>query len=171
MAKRSKVRVSIPPGTDEGEVLKVSGLGHTGERGGEPGDLYLRVSLKPHDVFRKVGKDLYMEKLISFPMAVLGGTFKVKGLDGEEIEVFVQPGTECGSTKTILGKGFPTQGGAGNLIISFRIEVPKNVSGNLRSLLEKMAKELKDEGVYVEKGFIERIKGITLKFLSDEHKS
>ena len=171
VAKRSKVRVSIPPGTDEGEVLKVSGLGHTGERGGEPGDLYLRVSLKPHDVFRKVGKDLYMEKLISFPMAVLGGTFKVKGLDGEEIEVFVQPGTECGSTKTILGKGFPTQGGAGNLIISFRIEVPKNVSGNLRSLLEKMAKELKDEGVYVEKGFIERIKGITLKFLSDEHKS
>ncbi len=160
VAKRSKVRVSIPPGTDEGEVLKVSGFGHTGERGGEPGDLYLRIGIKPHEVFKKVGKDLYMEKFISFPMAVLGGTTRIRWLDGREIEVFVQPGTECGSTKTLPSYGFPVGGGAGNLIITFRIEVPKNLSSALRGLLEKLAKELKDDGVEVKSGIMEKIKNL-----------
>ncbi len=160
VAKRSKVRVSIPPGTDEGEVLKVSGFGHTGERGGEPGDLYLRIGIKPHEVFKKVGKDLYMEKFISFPMAVLGGTTRIRWLDGREIEVFVQPGTECGSTKTLPSYGFPVGGGAGNLIITFRIEVPKDVSSALRGLLEKLAKELKDDGVEVKSGIMEKIKNL-----------
>jgi molecular chaperone DnaJ len=109
VAKHSTVKVSIPPGTDEGEVLKVIGMGHQGERGGEPGDLYLRISLKLHPTFKKVGKDLHTEKLISFPLAVLGGTTKIKTLNGEELEIFVQPGTECGSTKTIPRMGFSTR--------------------------------------------------------------
>ncbi|RME12193.1 MAG: molecular chaperone DnaJ, partial [Aquificota bacterium] len=160
VAKRSRVKVNIPPGTDEGEVLKVSGFGHTGERGGESGDLYLRIGIKPHEVFKKVGKDLYMEKFISFPMAVLGGTIKVKWLDGRDIEVFVQPGTECGSTKTLLGHGFPAAGGAGNLVITFRIEVPKDIGSNLRSLLERLARELRDEGVDVKVGLVDRLKNL-----------
>ncbi len=160
VAKRSKVKVQIPPYTDEGEVLKIVGFGHTGERGGEPGDLYLRVVLREHPVFKKVGKDLYMEKFISFPLAVLGGTTKVKTLEGKEVEVFVQPGTECGSTKTLPGLGYPSPQGRGNLYITFRIEVPKEISSNLRSLLEKMAKEIKDEGVNQRESLVERLKGI-----------
>ena len=92
-------------------------MGHQGEKGRGPGDLYLRVMLKPHPVFKKVGKDLHMEKFISFPLAVLGGTTKIKALSGEELEVFVQPGTECGSTKTIPGMGFLE---GGNLVITYR---------------------------------------------------
>ncbi|MFN3599552.1 MAG: DnaJ C-terminal domain-containing protein [Aquificaceae bacterium] len=160
VAKKSKVKVNIPPGTDEGDVLKVAGFGHMGERGGEPGDLYLRITLKPHEVFKKVGKDLHMEKFISYPMAVLGGTIKVKTLRGDEVEVFVQPGTECGSTKNLLGMGFPSSTGAGNLIITFRIEVPKDINPNLRNLLEKLAKELGDQGVERKSGFVEKIKNI-----------
>jgi molecular chaperone DnaJ len=144
VAKHSTVKVNIPPGTDEGDVLKVIGMGHQGERGGEPGDLYLRISLKPHPIFKKVGKDLHTEKLISFPLAVLGGTIKIKTLKGEELEIFVQPGTECGSTKTIPGMGFSPEG---NLVITFRIDVPKNPSGKLKKLLTELAKELKEEGV------------------------
>jgi molecular chaperone DnaJ len=160
VAKHGRVRVSIPPGTEEEEVLRVKGLGHMGERGGEPGDLYLRVVLKPHKVFKKVNKDLHTEKFISFPMAVLGGMLKVRGLDGEEIEVFVQPGTECGSTKTLPGYGYPTADGRGNLVITFRIEVPKLVDSKVRGLLEKLAKELGDEGVETRRGLIERFKGL-----------
>ncbi len=145
----ARVRIDIPPGTDEGETLKVPGKGHTGLNGGEPGDLYLRVFFKEHPVFKKVNLDLHMEKLISFPLAVLGGVTKVPTLEGEEIEVFVQPGTECGSTKTIPERGFPSDNKRGNLIITFRIEVPKNVSGKTRKLVEKLAKELGDEGVNV----------------------
>ncbi|MFN7065325.1 MAG: DnaJ C-terminal domain-containing protein [Aquificaceae bacterium] len=158
--KRSRVRVNIPPGTDEGDILKVANFGHTGERSGEAGDLYLRINLRTHQTFKKMGKDLYMEEFISFPMAVLGGTIRVKSLKGEEVEVFVQPGTECGSTKTLLGMGFPSPSGAGNLIITFRIEVPKKVDSNLRSILEKLAKELGDEGVERKNGLVGRIKNI-----------
>lgn len=160
VARKSRVRVSIPSGTDEGDVLKISGLGHTGERGGEAGDLYLRVSLKPHEVFHKVGRDLHMVQFISFPMAVLGGTLKVKGLGGEELEVFLQPGTECGSTKTLPGKGFPSSAGAGNLVITFRIQVPKEINAGLRSLLEKLAKELGDDGVEVRGGLMEKLRNL-----------
>ena len=160
VAKKARVKVSIPPGTDEGEVLRLIGFGHTGERGGESGDLYLRVVLKPHSVFRKVGKDLHMERFISFPMAVLGGTLKVEGLGGEKLEIFIQPGTECGSTKTIPGKGFPSSSGAGNLVITFRIEVPKQVGPSLRGILEKLAKELGDEGVETRAGLVEKIKNL-----------
>ncbi|WP_029551088.1 DnaJ C-terminal domain-containing protein [Thermocrinis jamiesonii] len=144
VAKHSAVKVKIPQRIDEGEVLKVAGMGHHGERGGEPGDLYLRIYLKEHPIFKKVGKDLYVEKLISFPLAVLGGTTKIKTLGGEELEVFIQPGTECGSTKTIPGLGFSENG---NLIITFRIEIPKNPSKKLKKLLLEMTKELKQDGV------------------------
>ncbi|EDP76632.1 DnaJ C-terminal domain-containing protein [Hydrogenivirga sp. 128-5-R1-1] len=157
---QAKIKINVPPGTDEGEVLKVPEKGHFGVNGGKPGDLYLRVFLMEHPVFRKVNNDLFMEKLISYPLAVLGGVTKVPSLEEEEIEVFVQPGTECGSTKTIPGKGFPlADGRRGNLIITFRIEVPKNVSGKHKKLLEKLAKELGEEGIEVGEGLVNRFKG------------
>ncbi|MCS7284895.1 MAG: molecular chaperone DnaJ [Hydrogenobacter thermophilus] len=157
VAMHSLLRVNVPPGTDEGDVLKVPGKGHTGERGGEAGDLYLRVSLKPHPIFKKVGKDLYMEAFISFPLAVLGGTTKIKTLEGSYQEVFLQPGTECGSTKRLQGLGYPIAGGRGDLIITFRIEVPKNVNSNIRALIEKLAKELGEEGIEYQNGVITKI--------------
>ncbi len=143
---KARIKINIPPETDEGDVLKVPGKGHFGTNGGEPGDLYLKVFLKEHPIFKKVGLDLHLEHRISYPLAVLGGVTKVPTLEGEE-EIFVQPGTECGSTKTLPGKGFPRDGRRGNLIITFRIEVPKNLSGKQRKLLEKLAEELGEEGI------------------------
>ncbi|SHK28975.1 DnaJ C-terminal domain-containing protein [Thermocrinis minervae] len=160
IARRSAVKVTIPPGTDEDEVLKVTGFGHFGERGGEPGDLYLRVILKPHPHFKKVGKDLYTEKFISFPLAVLGGVTKVRTLEGHEVEIFIQPGTEHGATKTIPGLGFPHDKGRGNLHVLLKIEVPKDPSKKVRQLLVKLAKELGEEGLQVEDSLKERIKSI-----------
>ncbi len=155
---KARIKVKIPPGTDEGDVLKVPEKGHSGVNGGPPGDLYLKVFFKEHPIFKKVGLDLYLEHRISYPLAVLGGVTKVPTLEGEE-EVFVQPGTECGSTKTLPGKGFPREGRRGNLIITFRIEVPKNLTRSQRKLLEKLAKELGEEGVDKGVSFKERIVG------------
>ncbi len=153
---KAKIKVNIPPGTDEGDILKVPEKGHLGMNGGPPGDLYLRVFLKEHSVFKKVGLDIHLDHRISYPLAVLGGVTKVPTLEGEE-EVFVQAGTECGSTKTLPGKGFPKDGRRGNLIITFRIEVPKNISGKQRRLLEKLAQELGEEGIDRKGGISERI--------------
>jgi len=154
----ARIRISVPPATDEGDILKVPEKGHFGTNGGKPGDLYLRVFLKEHPTFRKVGNDLLIEKFISYPLAVLGGVTRVPTLEGEELEVFLQPGTECGSTKTIPEKGFPSQNGRrGNLIITFRIEVPKNLSGKQRKLIERLAKEMGEELLEKREGLIERV--------------
>ncbi len=158
----SKIRINVPRGTEEGDVLKVPEKGHFGYNGGKPGDLYLRVFLSEHPTFKKVGKDLIMEKLISYPLAVLGGVTKVPTLEGEEIEVFVQPGTECGSTKTVPGMGYPfhdRQGEEkrGNLIITFRIEVPKTLSGKQKKLIEKLAGELGEEGIDKGEGIRDKV--------------
>ncbi len=144
---RAKIRVNVPAGTDDGDVLKVPGKGHSGFNGGEPGDLYLKVFLKEHSVFKKAGKDLLIDHFISYPLAVLGGTTRVPSLEGEELEVFVQPGTECGSTKTLPQMGFPSHQGRGNLIITFRVEIPKTLTRSQRKLIERLAKELGDGGV------------------------
>ncbi|MFN3813138.1 MAG: DnaJ C-terminal domain-containing protein [Aquificaceae bacterium] len=158
VAKQTIIRVSIPPGTDEGDVLKVPKKGHMGDKGGPPGDLYIRVSLKPHSLFRKVGSDLYIEKLISFPLAVLGGVTKVKALDCTEHEIFIQPGCECGSTKRLQGLGFPSCGKSGDMVITFRIEIPKNLNQNMKILLEKLAREMGEEGINYQPSILDKVR-------------
>ena len=160
VAKHSVVRVSVQRGTDDGDILKVPGFGHFGERGGQPGDLYLRVVLKPHQVFKKVGKDLYVEKFISYPLAVLGGTTKIPTLEGHEMEIFIQPGTESGSTKTIPNMGYPVGNTRGNLVVNLRIHVPKEVGAKLKDIMLKLAKELGEEGIVYEPSIGERILSI-----------
>ncbi len=157
------LKINIPPGTEEGEVLKVPEKGHHGYFGGKAGDLYLKVVLKEHPVFKKVGKNLHMEKVISYPIAVLGGTVKIPTLEGKEEEIFIQPGTECGSTKTVPGKGYPFKGGRGDLIVHIRIGVPKNPSKKERKLIEKLAEVMGEEGVYREEGLIDKLTGILKK--------
>lgn len=148
ITQRSKILINIPPETYDGEVLKVPEKGHFGYFGGKSGDLYLRVMLQEHPTFKVINsQDLLMERVISFPMATLGGVIKVPTLEGEEIEVFVQPGTESGASKVVPGKGLPKGGSRGNLIISFRIGVPKNISSKERKLIEKLAKLMGEEGV------------------------
>ncbi|NPB07673.1 MAG: J domain-containing protein [Aquificae bacterium] len=153
------IKVRIPPATEEGEVLKVLEKGHMGYFGGKSGDLYLKVELKEHPLFRKVGKDLHAELLISYPVAVLGGTVRVKTLEGKEEEVFIQPGTECGSTKVLKGLGFPGPSGRGDMVLHVRISVPKNPSGREKKLLRKLAEVMGEEGVYEEDSIVNRFKG------------
>jgi len=156
-AVTSRIKVSIPEGTDEGDVFRIPGKGNAGLNGGPDGDLYLRVYLREHRLFRKVGKDLHMEKEISYPLAVLGGFVRVPTLEGEEIEVPVQPGTEGGTVKTVPGRGFPAEGGRGDLVITFRIKVPKRVNSRQRKLLLKLAREFGEQGVESNGSLGERI--------------
>ena len=159
VTQRSKILVNIPPETYDGEVLKVPEKGHFGYFGGKSGDLYLRVMVKEHPTFKVVNsQDLLMEKVISFPMAVLGGMIRVPTLEGKEIEVFVQPGTESGATKVVPEQGLPKNGRRGNLVISFRIGVPKNISAKERKLIEKLARLMNEEGVNYSDSVFDKLK-------------
>ena len=140
------VTVDIPPGVDDGTRLRVVGRGEAGRQGAAPGDLYVRVRLRPHDVFTRDGNDLHCELRLSMAQAALGGDVPVTTLHGEEI-LRVEPGTQPGAVLTLRRHGMPklSGGGArGNLYVHCRVETPTNLDDEQEALLRKFS-ELRGE--------------------------
>ncbi|MCW3994885.1 MAG: molecular chaperone DnaJ [Candidatus Bathyarchaeota archaeon] len=141
--KRRKIAVKIPMGIDEGYQLRLRGEGETAPNGGEPGDLYVLVHIKPHKLFLREGDDLWYVALISFPQAALGAEISVPTLEGQAT-VKVRAGTQVGEVITLRGKGMPRfRGyGRGDLLVRIGISVPERLTNQQRALLEQLAKEL-----------------------------
>jgi len=137
---RRKVKVRIPAGIEDGSVIKVSGAGEAGLNGGPPGDLYLRVHVLPHELFERHGKDLYVEVPISVVEAMLGGEVEVPTLD-EPIKIKIPPGIQPGETMAVEGKGMPDPHGGtrGDLIVRFKVEIPKKLTKRQEELLKEFA--------------------------------
>jgi len=132
-------KVNLPPGVRPGQRIRLPGRGMVGA-GGQAGDLYLRIELKPHRRFRLEGKDLHTTVAVMPWEAALGGEVNVATLDGP-VTVRVPPGTSSGRTIRIKDKGFP--GGKkdrGDLYAKIRIAVPKTLSDEERQLFEQLAK-------------------------------
>ncbi len=108
--------------------------------GRTPGDLYLRIRIAPHAIFRLNGADLELDAPITPWEAALGARIKVPIIGGKA-SVKVQPGTPSGRRLRLRGKGFPKKsGGHGDLYVRIRIEVPKNLSARERQLFEELSK-------------------------------
>ena len=135
--------VQIPPGIDDGDILRIRGKGEVPEGGGIPGDLYVYVYVKMPEGMRREGKNLHTVLRIPYPTAVLGGEVKVDTLDGEE-RIKISPGTESGTEIRLRGKGLPPFGGGtrGDLILRVEIEVPKKLSKRAKELIRELAKEM-----------------------------
>ncbi len=135
------LKVKIPPGVDDGSVIRVPGEGEGGLYGGPPGDLYLKIHLKPHQVFQRKGKDLWLEVQISVTEAILGGEIQVPTLE-DSIKVMIPPGTQPGETLIIEGQGLPEYGGRkrGNLVLKIQVEIPKKITKRQEELLREFAK-------------------------------
>ena len=147
---REKIKVRIPPGVDEGSKLVVSGKGHAGAFGGPPGDLYIVVHVKPHELFERRGSDLYLDVNVTFPEAVLGTEIEVPTLDGDKVKVEIPPGTKHGDLIRVEGKGMPKLKGVGrgDLVIRVNVDVPKfgfvsKMVGDGKKA-EKLLKELQE---------------------------
>ncbi len=138
----AKVNVKIPQGISTGKKLRIPGRGLKGYTGGPPGDLYIKISLKDHPVFKREGSDLYLDKEIQFTQAVLGTTIEVSTLDVIR-KVKVPPGTQSHAKIRLKDHGLPHfQGkGKGNLYIRIIVRIPKKPSKKQRSLLEELGKE------------------------------
>ncbi len=143
--KEEKIKVFIPAGIDNNQILQVSGKGHAGKKSGKSGDLYIRVNIKKDNFFQRKGDDLYRDLLISFSDAVIGGEKEFKAIDGKKISVKIPAGTESGKILRISNKGIPhfSGFGRGNLYLKLIIETPKNLTNKQKELL----KELKKEGL------------------------
>lgn len=139
---RKKLQVRIPPGADEGQSLRLRGEGNA-VQGGQSGDLYVRIHLKPHPSFKRQGDDVLYETRISFPRAALGGELEVPCIDGKA-RLKIPPGTRAGTTFRLEGKGFPRiEGwGRGNELVRVDVEIPQELSKKQRELLLDFAREL-----------------------------
>lgn len=138
--KREKIEINIPAGVDTDQVLKFPGKGNAGRRGGKSGDLYVRIKIKEHPVFKRKGDDLYTEKEIPFTLSVLGGKTEIKTLDKKTIILKIPSGTKSGEVFRIKGKGIPhfKSYGRGDMYVTIKIKVPKHLTKEQKELLKKL---------------------------------
>jgi len=139
------IKIWIPAGVDTNQVIKIEGKGEAGKRGGKAGDLYIRIFVKPHSVFKRKGDDLYLKVPISFSQAALGDEIEIETLEEKKILLKVPTGTESGKILRISGKGIPhfSGYGRGNLYVELIVKTPKKLTKKQKELLEK----LKEEGI------------------------
>ncbi|WP_243091067.1 DnaJ C-terminal domain-containing protein [Thermus neutrinimicus] len=129
-----RVSVRIPPGVQEGSLIRLAGLGGPGE---PPGDLLLSVRLVPHPVFRLEGQDLHATLDVPAPIAVVGGKVRAPTLEGP-VEVTIPPKTQAGRRLRLKGKGFPGPHGRGDLYLEVRVVIPEDLTPEEEGLWRKL---------------------------------
>ncbi|HMM10728.1 MAG TPA: J domain-containing protein [Bacteroidales bacterium] len=133
------LKVTIKPGTKDGQILRLKGKGHHGVNGGESGDLLIKVQVTPHHIFESRGADLIAELPVDFYTAALGGKVIFQTLRGE-VSVPVPKATQSGTVLRLKGLGLPSvnnEGNAGNLLLKVKIVLPEKISDYERQLLEQ----------------------------------
>ena len=136
---RQKTKVHVPPGVD-GQKLRLKGHGHGGISGGPPGDLYIFVSVKTHDVFVRNGEDLHCELAIDFPTACIGGPAEVPQLVDGNWPVDIPAGTQPGDVIRISGGGMPRYGTRhnGDLLVHLTVDIPRKLNDAQKKQIETL---------------------------------
>jgi molecular chaperone DnaJ len=147
-AVRRALVVDVPPGIADEQRVRLSGRGHTGERGGPAGDLYVLVRVTPDERFLRDGNDLVTVVDVPAPAAALGTSVSVPTLDGEE-RLEVPPGTQSGTVFTLPGKGMPSlgRGRRGDQRAVLNVVTPRNLSERQRELLLELSDSLTEENL------------------------
>jgi molecular chaperone DnaJ len=155
--RSSKIKLRIPPGVDAGSRLRSSGNGEAGFRGGPPGDLYVVLHVKAHEIFQRDGDDLVCEVPVSFAQAALGAEIEVPTLDGRAT-LKVPAGTQPGTAFRIKGKGVKNlQGyGHGDLHVRIQLEVPTRLTAEQKDKLRVFSESCGDDVNPISKSFFEK---------------
>ena len=130
--------IKVPAGVDTGDRIRLSGNGEAGPSGGVPGDLYVQVAVRRHDIFERDGANLHCEIPVGFVDAALGGELEVPTLDGK-VKLKVPAETQTGKLFRLRGKGVTTVrgGGSGDLLCRVVVETPVNLNSKQRELLRE----------------------------------
>jgi molecular chaperone DnaJ len=141
---KETVKVKIPTGADRGSKVKLRGMGSAGTKGGPAGDLYIELGMKPHDLFTREGRNIYVETPVTVIEATLGGKIKVPTLDGT-VTMTLPAGTDSGKKFKLKGKGIPDRksGAKGDQFAVIKIVVPKTVNSKTKEALEEIGKAYK----------------------------
>jgi len=158
--KERTLQVNIPSGVEDGTRIRLSNEGEAGARGGPSGDLYIFLSIKPHQFFQRDGADLFCRVPISMPTAALGGEIEVPSLKGARVKVKVPEGTQSGKQFRLKGKGMPVLRSSqqGDLYIQVNVETPVNLTKKQKKLLEEFQGESTHKTSPESEGFFSRVK-------------
>ncbi len=135
--------VTIPPGVDTGDRIRLSGEGEAGDRGSPAGDLYVEVRVKPHPIFERDGNDLVCDVPVDIATAALGGEVEVPTLDGR-VKLKISAGTQSERVFRLRGKGVrPVRGGPpGDVLCRVRVETPVHLTPRQKELLQELQESL-----------------------------
>ncbi len=153
------LEVEVPAGIHDGQRIRLSGEGHVGMLGGQAGDVYVEVHVRPDERFVREGSDVYTTVDLTLPQAALGATISVPTLDGEE-ELTFEPGTQPGEIRVLRGRGLPVlQGfGRGSQRVLVNVVVPRRLSEEQRRLLEEFDRLSSEETYEPGDSFLDKLK-------------
>ncbi len=160
ITRERSLSVNIPAGIEDGVRIRLAGEGEAGLRGGPSGDLYIFLSVKPHEFFQRDGADLFCRVPVSMTTAALGGQFEVTTLDSTKTRVKVPAGTQNGKQFRLKAKGMPVMRSSnfGDLYIQVAVETPQNLTRRQRELLEEFDKLSSEQNHPESTGFFSRMK-------------
>lgn len=132
------IKVKIPAGIDNGEIIKLGGQGEAGLNGGPNGDLFIAINVKPHSRFKRKGYDIYTKEYISFKQAALGDKIKVQTID-DGVKLKIPEATQTGTIFKLKGKGIPKLRGfgRGDHFVEVIVETPRNLTRAQKKALEE----------------------------------
>jgi curved DNA-binding protein len=137
-----QVRITVPAGVADEQVIKLKGYGSPGINGGPNGDLYITFKIEDDARFKRVGDDLYTTAEIDLYTAVLGGEYILETLGGK-IKLKVNAGTQNGSIVRLKGKGFPVykqEGRFGDLFVTWQVKIPTHLTEKQKELFKELSK-------------------------------
>lgn len=155
-----KIKVKVPAGVDNGSILKLSNEGNAPKNSETNGDLYVIIMIKPHEIFERRGKDIYVEFPITFAQATLGTEISIPVLSGN-VKVKIPEGTQTNTIFRLKGKGIKEINGygTGDQFVRVIIKTPEKLSKKQRELLVEFAKEEKED-LKPRKGFFDKVKDV-----------
>ena len=158
--RQRKMIITIPAGIEDASKMRISNEGEAGIRGGQKGDLYVFITIKPHKFYKKMNKDLHCEIPITFTTATLGGSIEVPVIDSTVIQVTVPAGTQKGTRLKNPNKGMSVirSSARGDMFVHTKVETPVNLTKKQKILLEEFALECKQGCSPRYESFIEKVK-------------
>ncbi|MBI4026836.1 MAG: molecular chaperone DnaJ [Verrucomicrobia bacterium] len=159
MERQARIKIRVPGGVENGMRLRSSGNGESGVRGGTPGDLYVVLHVREHEIFKRDGEDIYCEVPISYALAALGGELEVPTLDGNA-RVRIPPGTQSSTLFRLRGKGVRSLDGhgLGDEHVRVIVEVPTRLNSDQRRKLEDFARSCNEDVFPMRKSFMDSVK-------------
>ncbi|MFZ4400338.1 MAG: DnaJ C-terminal domain-containing protein [Bacteroidales bacterium] len=136
------IRITIPAGIENGQIIKIQGHGGPGVNGGPNGDLYINFSVDNHPSLKRLGNNLYTNVVLDIYTAVLGGEITIDTLNGK-VKLKVKPETQNGTKVNLKGKGFPiykSEGEFGDLQLTYVVKIPTNLTEKQKSLFVELSK-------------------------------